>query len=567
MNSKLLYIAIAVLVIISIVSGFYIWVFRGTRGIDLQIDVPDQIMRGVPFDLSVNFTNKSGSVLEDAVLTINLPEGAAFWGSDTQKNVDNKSLGNVGIDGLIQETYKVILFSAEETKRDFKATLTYSPAALSARFEAIENLTVDAELSGISVEMSAPEKITSGEEFEFTIKYKNISDTDFSGLELKLEYPPSFTYNSSSLEPDTSNNVWRLGDLRKNSEGEFMVRGSLIGAEEDSFDLKSLISLRAAGQNYIIDETSVPLVIASAPLSLQINLNNEEDYNVVRGDNLTYTISYINNTKENLQNLVIRAQLVGEMFDTENVKTNGIFRSADNMLIWNSSTNPELSHLSSGSAGAISFEVKVKNEFPIKRFGDKNFLLTVNGDADSISSTGSKLISKAKFETKVRGELIIDAQGLFRDAASGILNAGLMPPKVDVPTQFTIHWILKSFASDFSGIEVSAALGNNVKVVGSPKSNSGLPPYYDDEKQVMIWRVDKLQANQGLLGQPIEAIFQIEAIPTAGDVGKYMTLIRDTFVSGTDSWIEKDLLNNDISVNTALPDDPTIGGQGGVVQP
>jgi len=30
---------------------------------------------------------------------------------------------------------------------------------------------------------------------------------------------------------------------------------------------------------------------------------------------------------------------------------------------------------------------------------------------------------------------------------------------------------------------------------------------------------------------------------------------------------EKDLLNNDISVNTALPDDPTIGGQGGVVQP
>ena len=68
-------------------------------------------MRGVPYDIRVNFTNNSGAVLQDAILTFVLPEGAAFFGSDSQKTIDNKSLGNVGAGSLVQETYKVIFLS------------------------------------------------------------------------------------------------------------------------------------------------------------------------------------------------------------------------------------------------------------------------------------------------------------------------------------------------------------------------------------------------------------------------------------------------------------------------
>ena len=175
----------------------------------------------------------------------------------------------------------------------------------------------------------------------------------------------------------------------------------------------------------------------------------------------------------------------------------------------------------------------------------------------------SKIFSKARVETKVRGNLTVDAKGFFRDAESGILNRGPVPPKAGQATDFTIHWALKGYASDISNIEVSAPLGENVKLIGEPKSNAGTVPAYDNQRNLVIWNVSRVRANQGVVGDPVEAIFQVEAVPSASQVGKYMVLIGDTHVKGTDDFTGQEVLNNDISVNTALPDDVTVSGQVG----
>ena len=563
---KLKSLLIIFLVAICLICSFYIWRYSSNSGLDFQIDAPTEIMRGVPYDIRVNFTNNSGAVLQDAILTFVLPEGAAFFGSDSQKTIDNKSLGNVGAGSLVQETYKVIFLSQGEQAGKLKAVLAYSPAALSARFEKSQSFDVNVGISGVAVEMKVPEAAVSGEEFEIGVSYRNVSETDFSDLELKLEYPPGFSFASATLKPDEANNIWKLGELRKNSEGEFKIKGSIVGAEKDVFEFKSFLSLNDFGRSYVIDEKTASAAISSSPLSLSVSLANGQEYVSRAGDTLNYTVGYVNNTDQNLKDVVLRAQIAGEMFDLGSLQASGNFRSADNMLIWNSANMPLLSVVQAGSAGAVNFSIKTKDAYPIRRLSDKNFLLQILAEAES-KGMDSKIFSKARVETKVRGNLTVDAKGFFRDAESGILNRGPVPPKAGQATDFTIHWALKGYASDISNIEVSAPLGENVKLIGEPKSNAGTVPAYDNQRNLVIWNVSRVRANQGVVGDPVEAIFQVEAVPSASQVGKYMVLIGDTHVKGTDDFTGQEVLNNDISVNTALPDDVTVSGQVGVVQP
>jgi hypothetical protein len=571
LKSKFTFGTIIILAVISAISVFYIWRFYNNRSLVLDFEAPVSALRGTPFDVKVNISNNTGAILENAVLTLTLPEGVAFFGSDVSKTIDNKSLGNVGAGSLVQESYKIIVFFQEGNNANLKATLSYSPASLSARFEKNSVISINVGSSGAEAELVLPDEITSGEEFEITVAYKNISDIDFSDLELKIEYPPNFSFLSSSLKPDANNNIWFLGDLRKGSEGKFVIKGSIIGSEGESVGFNSYLSLRAVGQTYLVNQKTIQTKIAYSPLSVAIQLNNDPEYTARTGDLLNYSISYINKTDSPLRNAVFRAQLIGELFDFTALQTQAAFRQADNTLIWNSANTPSLALIPPGSAGIIIFALKTKSDYSIRRFSDKNFTLVVNAEGESptvpASVKASRIFSKAKLETKVLGKIMLDAKGYFRDAGSGFLNKGPLPPKVGQATNFTIHWILKSLASDFSNVEVRAVLGDNVKMVGESRSNTGSLPTYDPKNNEVVWLIDRIQANQGVISDPIEAVFQIEVIPSSAQAGAYMKLIGDSFARGRDEWSGIESANNDVAITTALPDDVTVGGQGGVVQP
>src|SRR3989338_1181021 len=130
------------LILVSAVSAFYIWNFLSNRGLDFNLEAPEEVLAGVPFDLKVNFSNNSGAVLNDARLTLTLPEGAAFFGSPASRNIENKNLGNVGAGSLVQEQYQIIIFSPEAADKEFRATINYAPASLGSRFEKSENLII-----------------------------------------------------------------------------------------------------------------------------------------------------------------------------------------------------------------------------------------------------------------------------------------------------------------------------------------------------------------------------------------------------------------------------------------
>ncbi len=284
-------------------------------------------------------------------------------------------------------------------------------------------------------------------------------------------------------------------------------------------------------------------------------------------------ISYINNTDIALKSAIVKAQLQGELFDFSSLNTNANFNSSNNTLTWNSGNTSGLGYIAPKSAGVVSFNIKTSNSYPITRLGDKNFDLSVKVEIESptvpdfLSASTTSTYNVINFDSKVSGKISLTSAAYFRDANSGILNNGNMPPKVGQPTDFTIHWALKSFATDFNGIEVRVPLNDGVKFTGVATSNYGNPPVYEASTSEMVWTLDSLPANKGFVDSPAEAVFQIEATPSSSQVANYMPLLGETTMTATDAFTSNSISSQLTPITTALPDDTTIGQQGGVVQP
>ncbi len=565
-----LWILIPAILAALVVIGYFAYQARFSRGLELEIVSGENVLIGVPFDLRVNVSNNSGSVLENVRLSLALPDGLAFVGSPQSKTIDFRELNNLGAGGLNQQSFKLIALSGENSFKRVMAGATYLASSLSSRFEKEVDHDVSIGGYGIQLDIATPQKVFGGESFDSEISFKNISEIDFSDLRLKVDYPLTFTMTKATLDPDIGNNVWMLGGLRKGSEMKFKISGSLLGPEGTFFDLKTTIESTLNGQAYPVSSKTATISIAQSPVSLKILLNNGTDHVAELGDNLSYKISYANNTDVGLRDVIIKAQLNGAMFDLSTISSNGVFRSLDNTLTWNAATTPGLQTLGPGASGSVDFSLRAKNVFPIKRLSDKNFLLKVTATIESPTVPhfveSGKTVSYAVLESKVGGAVDLDTRAYFRDAASGILNKGPLPLKVNQPTQFTIHWVVTNYSTDIKDVKIKSFLGGNVKMTGVIKSNGATVPTYNDRAQEVIWEIPKVPATTGLVAKPLEAIFQVEVTPSSADLGRNVLLIQESQLVAVDEFTGLELSDKDSGITTQLPDDPTVGGQGTVTQ-
>lgn len=541
------------------------------RGLEIEISGPDKVLIGVPFDVKINLSNASQKSLEDVQLSVNLPGDLAFLGSPASKNVDFKGVGTLGIGGISQQTFRLIALGGENSFKKIVASGTYLSGSLSSRFQ--KEVFIDLAVGGygITLDIATPQKIFSGETFESEITYKNVSDIDFNDLRLKIEFPPTFTISKSTLAPDVGNNVWLLGGLRKGSENRFKISGKMIGPEGAFFDLKATLESSFLGQSYPITVNSATISIATSPLSLKITLNDEVDYISGPDDSLDYRLSYTNNTDVGLRDVIIKAQLVGAMFDFSFLNTNGIFRSTDNTIIWNASVVPQLGTIAPGQSGSVDFSLKTKNVYPIKKLSDKNFTLKITGTIESPTVpsfvAADKTFSVTSIENKVRGQVAIDTKAFFRDASSGIVNSGPFPPKVNQPTKYTIHWQITNQGTDVKSVEARGFLAGNVRYTGVAKTSTGIAgPVYNERTQELVWNIPRISATTGVISKPLEAIFQVEATPSSANLGSFMPLIQATTLTVTDEFTDLQLTSQDQPVDTRLPDDSTVTPSQGIVQ-
>lgn len=566
-----LFIFIGFVLLAALGAGFFLWrQASGGENLTIELETPLGVRVGAPFDVDVQVRNDSGTVLKDAEFIMELPSGMVFVGGPSERSFLNKSIGDLGAGGLYHDTVKLMVLDGAGSVKRATTRVSYQPQGISSRFEKEQPFVITVEGEAMRLELTAPEKTFSGEEIELKVSYQNVSGDKLSGLELQIDYPPAFTVSRTSLPADFNNTIWTLGELATTGKNELSIRGTLAGPEGSFYGFRVRISANFSGRLYTVAEKSVNITLTQSPLSIEVKPSDDLNYIVRPGDGMHYTLSYRNNTEVGLRDVIVRAKLIGELFDLTSVGSDGFLRFPDNAVVWTAANTPALALLPPGASGQVEFEIDLRPEYPIRRFSDKNFMLKVEAEIESPTVPpfvgASRTIGKSSVETKVGGRFTVDARGFFRDAPSGILNNGPLPPVVGRPTQFTIHWVLWNYATDISNVEFRSSLGGNVRFTGEIKSNTGVLPEYNDRTQEIVWHIDKVPATKGISdGKPLEAIFQVELTPGVNQVGQTPVLVQDLKAHATDDFTGETLTADDTSVETSLPDDTTV--QDGTVIP
>ncbi len=549
-------------------SGFSIYKNIFAKGLRITISIPEEVNIGTPFAAIVHFENSSSAVMKDMSISLALPDNVAALGSPPQQRIVTQSIGDIGVGTLSKEEFELIIFGDANTVRLLEAHIQYE--SLNSRFEKSVRKEIAVQPSRFTLSVDAPKTVFNDENFETVISYKNTSDTILSDLELYVEFPANFKIKESTLKPTEGNAVWRLGELLRGSEGEITITGSLVGLDDVEFDIRAEVRAPFLGEVYAINETLAHVSLAPSPISIEILLNGKKEYIARVGDTLNYSFIYRNNTEIGLRDAVLRVQLIGEMFDMTAVQAKGSVNRVSNTITWSASNTPGLRTIPIGGSGSVNVAIGVKDIFSIARLNDKDFMLKVDARIESPTVRDSRVADRtvgiAKFESKIAGQTEIDARAYFRDAASGFLNEGPMPPQVGQPTQFSVHWIVRNYSTDIQTAIVRAGLPSNVQWINNSSSNDASKPRYDENTREVIWEIGGIPATRGVLSLPIEGVFQIEATPSESARGSYVPLLNDAILTAYDTFTNTIITDTAPRITTELPDDGTVGQGGGIVQ-
>jgi len=554
---------VTVVFVVSVLTGsFYLWKALNSSGVNVDINVEEEVVRiGVPFKVSITVANETGRVINNAKIAITLPDNLVLLDGDSAQKIISRDIGDIGVAVVIRESVDLVAVSGEKTLQDLEATVFYESGSISSTYEAYGRSSIVLEDAVIEIDIETPKKVFSGERFDTIIRYSNNSGIEVEDVEIELLTPNAFNIESVLPKKDDNSLIWKF-DKIIDSEGELTVVGSMVLPAESFFDLTVKVSAVLRGKKYVILEKSTSLSIEASPLSLSMHLNDKDDYVAKLGDLLNYTLVYENNTNIGLRDVIITTRLNGDMFNYNTLKSNGFFNFSKKEIVWNASSKNDLALIKPGESGTVSFSINALDAYPITRLNDKNFNLLVESSIESPTVpenvAANMTTSIADLTTKVAGKAEVDVKVLFRDANSGFVNSGNLPLKVDTPTQFTVHMIIKNYSTDISNVKLKSSLAPGVKWTGNVKSTISSSPIFNERTGEIEWHIGNVVATKGVISDPIEAIFQVEVVPSLTNVSNYVLIVRDTEISAVDNFTSLELFNKHKAVDSSLTDDPTV---------
>ena len=568
---KLIFGSVALMAIISIILGFfYFYPYFKSRDTFLTIKSPKEVLIGVPFEAEINFKNESESTIKDVSLSVILPD-EVFLVDEPEKRVVLKDFKNLKSGDEFSEKIKITILGEEGIIKQFEVKISYLPEALGPKaiFEKTKKFEVLVKQAAVKLDLSSPQKVLNNEEFEIKINYQNISENDFSNLSLELNYPKFFKIKSS--EPlQINKNSFEIPILKKGTSEEIIIIGSAIAPEQSFFDISAELKTFIGGVKQTINKKSANINIAASPRAVSIKVNEQQNYIAGLNDTLKYSINYKNNSDIGLNDVVIKIRLKGEMFSFSGLETNGTFSSVDNIVTFDAANIPNLRLLSPGDSGNVSLQIKTKQSYPIKRISDKNFSLKAEAEISSPTVpyyvAADKTIGVTENKIKMAGLATIDSKILFNDPSSGIINKGQLPLKANTPTNFTAHWLIYNYSTDIKNIELISYLESGVSWTGIVKSNASTTPSYNERTREIKWLIDYIPATKGIIGKPIEAIFQIEAIPNINQINREMPLTKKIILKAIDEFTGSEIISSKEEINSRGVED-IISSDYGTVKP
>ncbi|MBL7155189.1 MAG: hypothetical protein ISS88_01640 [Candidatus Portnoybacteria bacterium] len=560
--------SISAIVIFLAVAGLFFW--RGLTSFDkdkvkLEIKGAERIISGEEIIYLIKYQNQTRLDLTKVKLVFHYPDQSIpLETEDLVQTIDLPDLA-VGQENQIELPVRVIGLQSE-TKKAW-AELSYQPGKITSTFTNQAEFSTKIISVPLILDLDLPNRLVSGQSFNFSLKYLNQGEVSFDNLQIQLDYPAGFTFQTAEPPPLEEDRIWFLGDLMAGQEGKIFIQGNIQGEEGQNKSFQAQLGLFKEEQFTPMAETVSALQISLSPLSVSQTVNGTTDYITQAGQKLTYQIDYENTTDVGIRDVNITSKLESPALDLTSLELKeGSFDGASQTITWKASNLPALGFLGPYQIGQLTFSVKVKDPLPIANYSDKNFKIinTVKIDSSQppLSLKDIEIAGQSQTITKVASQITLQAKGYYSDDL--IPNSGPIPPRVGQTTTYTIKWRLISTTNDLDRVKIEASLPPHVQWQNkiSP-TNADLE--YDSQTGRLVWQVDDLPAATGILLPVKQVAFQVAITPGLAHLGSFVELIGQSKATGHDIFVNMSLESISPVIDTELPDDPTTSRRDGLV--
>lgn len=561
------YVLGGLLLVIALVVGFF-WVRNvlfSNGQVSVNLDGPTEVKSGNLAVYTIKYKNSNLTGMKNVVLRLSYPEDLKpdenpdFKSEGTMTGVFN--LGEIKGKSEGQKTFNVRIYSPRGNLAKIKAELSYSPSASSTTYATETQLVVNVTSTPITLQLMAPQNISSGDEVNYLITYKNEGADKFDGVRVRIDYPDGLTFSSSDPKVSEGNNAWYLGTLSPGQEGRIVAVGKLQGNRDEVKTATVRIGTDTGEQFVEYNDREVQTKIVSSPLTISQTVNGLGGLVANPGDNLQFEINYRNEGAVGLRDAIVTERLDSPILDYTTLDINGgSYDSSTKTITWKAPDYKDLKNLAPGQGGTIRFSVKVKSIIPVNGSNDKNFVIASLAKIDSpdipTPISMNKIISGNEMDIKLNSKLVLEVNGYYND--STIPNSGPIPPKVDQETTYTIHLSVMNVSNDVQGVKVETSLPTAVSFTDVVVP-AGQPFEYSERTNSIVWNLGNLPAGTGLISPKKEITFQVKIKPSADQAGNPAPLLNASTISGQDAFTGENLSAKVDGKTTYLLEDKDLG--------
>jgi hypothetical protein len=546
------------ILIFLLIGGFFYWNFKkniySKEVLKLEILGPNELAVGKEVELIVKYKNNGNFRLEEPELIFEPPEGSLKDGELAKREIlKEEKLGVAIYPGEENSfSFKLRIFGREGELKVAKATMSFRPKNLKARYSVSTSFSTQIKLVPITFEFDLPSKIETGKELNFRLDYFSNVDLPLTNLRVQVDYPQSFEFFSSTPK-SIEKTDWEIPVLNRAEGGRIEIQGKISGEIGKVEIFKARIGLLKENHFIVLKEIEKGVEIVKPSIFLRQEINGNPQYVATPGEWLHYTIYFKNIGDEEIKNLFLISKLEGDAFDFQTIKSDlGECKPGDDSVIFDWRRVPKLQYLAPTDEGKVDFWIKLKDDLgnvknPILK--NKVFILQM----------------REEFITKISSKIEVTQKGFYYDEVFG--NSGPIPPKVGETTTYTILWQVKNYYSDVKDVKVRAKLPEYVSLTGKIFPEEMASKFsFDPNSREIVWSLGDLERGKGVFNPPLSIAFQIAFLPTESQMGQTPEIIGEIKVSGEDTWTEKILEATSTPITTALPDDPQIKPEMGIVQ-
>lgn len=541
-----------IIITIAVVAGFLgFWFYRerifSKEILRLEILGPESSKVGEEIEYTVKYKNNGNFVLEEPKLVFQLPGNSLTEDGKFRIVQDLKDI-YPGDENFVK--IKTRLLGQENDLKVAKASLSYIPKNLTARYESDTTFTTKIQAVPITFDIDSPLKAEKGKDLQYSINYFSNIDYPLENLSIKIDSGTGFNFEKSDpVSLDKSE--WKISTLDKGEGGRIKIIGKIAPEASNQISLSATFGMWQDDQFIPIKKAAKDIQIIEPLLFISQQINGSSNYSASLGDTLHYEIFIRNIGSTPFDDLFIISRLSGSVLDLSTLHSaDGQARPNDNMIVWDSRQVPGIRRIEPQQEAKVEFDVKLKeNWFP----SDSER----NGSA--IKNHVDVLGISQEFETKVNSKLEFSQQA-FYSTVNEIQNSGPMPPKAGETTTYTVVWKISNNLNDAKNIKVKTILPQGISLTSKiiPESQSANFSF-DSTSREIIWSAGDLPAN----GQN-SLSFQISFTPSLYQRGRAATLLGPAAIVGEDQFTGSAIQSASPSIDTNLPNDNGNSGKGTV---